>query len=210
MFTSLPPTAELVQFLVAYMIVMMTPGPVALTTASIAALHGFSSAMPLVMGIAMGRVTLVGLLALAASQLSSGVPLPIMQVAGSAVLLWMALRIARMPLPLDCPVHERPQFHTGLFTAGFVVSFTSPIAASFFAAAFMGVLLPLSGLSDVLAVAVAVGAVDASWFFLVALVISRPVARAAVLRCHLLIRRTAAVLLAFLAFSSAAGVFVAG
>jgi cysteine/O-acetylserine efflux protein len=195
------------QFLAAYMVVAITPGPVALATGSLASLHGFAKTIPLVAGISAGTALLVAIIALGAVHLGASLSLPIVKIAGATVLGWMALRIARTALPATPPSQEPRRLQVGLFAEGFLVSFLSPEAASFFAVAFVGLMLPIRDFGEALTVAVITAILDAGWYGLVALALSRHAIRAVVTRRHRAISTVAAAVLGLIALSSALSAF---
>ncbi|MER8381002.1 LysE family transporter [Mesorhizobium sp. M1399] len=141
MSNSLLPSTAMLQFLAAYTVIMITPGPIGLATGSLASLHGFGRTVPLVAGIGAGTAVLAVLVALGAVHLSGSLSVPAVKIAGAAVLGWMALRIARTAPPAVGDEPQRRQ--AGLFAGGFLISILSPETATFFAVTFMGLMLPI-------------------------------------------------------------------
>ncbi|MER9232027.1 LysE family transporter [Mesorhizobium sp. M0622] len=195
--------SERIHFEAAYMVIMITPGPIGLATGSLASLHGFGRTIPLVAGIGAGTAVLAALVAFGAVHLSGSLSVPAVKIAGAAVLGWVALRIARTAPPT---AGEEPR-QAGLFAGGFLISILSPETATFFAVAFMGLMLPLRNSGEMLTVAVIVAIIDIGWYGLLAVALSRPLVRAAAMRHHRLICRAAGVVLAMLALVSAASAF---
>ncbi|WP_143747771.1 LysE family translocator [Mesorhizobium temperatum] len=98
--------AGMPQFLAAYAVVLVTPGPITFATGSLATLSGLPRAMPFVIGIGTGAASLTAFLGLMADNVSTTVPLPILHLAGTALLIWIAVRIIRIPLPAGEPVKK--------------------------------------------------------------------------------------------------------
>ncbi|MER8424471.1 LysE family transporter [Mesorhizobium sp. M0435] len=208
MSNSLLPSTAMLQFLAAYTVIMITPGPIGLATGSLASLHGFGRTIPLVAGIGAGTAVLAVLVAFGAVHLSGSLSVPAVKIAGAAVLGWMALRIARTAPPAAGDEPQRRQ--AGLFAGGFLISILSPETATFFAVAFMGLMLPIRNSNEMLMVAAIVAIIDIGWYGFLAVALSRPVVRAAAMRHHRVICRAAGVVLAMLALVSAASAFPLG
>lgn len=195
----------MLQFLAAYTVITITPGPIGLATGSLASLHGFSRTIPLLAGIGAGTAVLAVLVAFGAVHLAESLSMPTVKIAGAIVLGWMALRIARTAPPATGEAPRKRQ--AGLFAGGFLISFLSPEAATFFAVAFMGLMLPIQNSSEVLMVAAVVAIFDTGWYGFLAIVLSHPVVRAAAMRRHRAICRAAGAVLAILALISALSAF---
>lgn len=206
MSSSLILSTAMLQFLAAYTVIMITPGPVGLATGSLASLHGFGRTIPLVAGIGAGTAVLAVLVAFGAVHLSGSLSVPAVKIAGAAVLGWMALRIARTAPPA---IGEAPR-QAGLFAGGFLISILSPETATFFAVAFMGLMLPIRTSNEMLMVAAIVAIIDIGWYGFLAVALSRPLVRAAAVRHHRVICRAAGIVLAMLALVSAASAFPLG
>ncbi|RWM23947.1 MAG: threonine transporter [Mesorhizobium sp.] len=205
MSSSLLLSTAMLQFLAAYTVITITPGPIWLATGSLASLHGFGKTIPLLAGVGAGTAALAVLVALGAVHVAESLSMPAVKIAGATVLGWMALRIARTAPPaVGEAAHKR---QTGLFAGGFLVSFLSPEAATFFAVAFIGLMLPIQNSSEVLMVAAVVAIFDIVWYGVLAIVLSRPVVRAAAMRRHRAICRVAGAVLAILALVSALSAF---
>ncbi|MER8634662.1 LysE family transporter [Mesorhizobium sp. M0968] len=206
MSSSLILSTAMLQFLAAYTVIMITPGPIGLATGSLASLHGFGRTIPLVAGIGAGTAVLAVLVAFGAVHLSGSLSVPAVKIAGAAVLGWMALRIARTAPPA---IGEAPR-QAGLFAGGFLISILSPETATFFAVAFMGLMLPIRTSNEMLMVAAIVAIIDIGWYGFLAVALSRPLVRAAAVRHHRAICRAAGIVLAMLALVSAASAFPLG
>jgi threonine/homoserine/homoserine lactone efflux protein len=84
--------------LIAFSLVMsFTPGPNNVLVTASGASFGFRRSVPLVLGITLGFALMVALVGLGASRLFQTFPAlhPVLKVAGSLYLLWLAWRIAR-------------------------------------------------------------------------------------------------------------------
>ncbi|MER9339705.1 LysE family transporter [Mesorhizobium sp. M0601] len=206
MSSSLILSTAMLQFLAAYTVIMITPGPIGLATGSLASLHGFGRTIPLVAGIGAGTAVLAVLVAFGAVHLSGSLSVPAVKIAGAAVLGWMALCIARTAPPA---IGEAPR-QAGLFAGGFLISILSPETATFFAVAFMGLMLPIRTSNEMLMVAAIVAIIDIGWYGFLAVALSRPLVRAAAVRHHRVICRAAGIVLAMLALVSAASAFPLG
>ncbi|WP_244441111.1 LysE family transporter [Mesorhizobium sp. STM 4661] len=185
--------------------ITITPGPIGLATGSLASLHGFGRTIPLLAGIGVGTAVLATLVAFGTIHLAQSLSMPAVKIAGATVLGGMALRIARTAPPATGEAPHKRQ--TELFAGGFLISFLSPEAATFFAVAFLGLMLPIQNSSEVLMVAAVVAIFDIGWYGFLAIVLSRPVVRAAAMRRHRAISRAAGAVLAILALVWALSAF---
>jgi threonine/homoserine/homoserine lactone efflux protein len=178
---ALIPSAAMLQLLALYAIVVLTPGPIALFTGNLAALHGFARTVPFVFGLGAGAAALAMLLGLAAGLLSSLLPNGMLQLAGAAVLLWLAVVVLRMgessPAAIEAEVSG-----AGLLAAGMLTALTSPLTGFFLAALFAGWGTSPPGSETVILIAAAVGGTNLAWYAALALFLSRPAARLAILR----------------------------
>ncbi|WP_292442683.1 hypothetical protein [Mesorhizobium sp.] len=102
------------------------------------------------------------------------------------------MRIARIMPPA---ISEKPRTRRpGLFAGGFLISFLSPEAATFFAVTLMGLMLPILDSGEALMVAVEVAIFDIGWYRPVAVLLSRPAVRAVAMRRHGVIEAVLAIL----------------
>lgn len=200
-------TTSMLQFLVAYVVVLMTPGPISFATGSLASLHGFGRTAPLLAGIGMGTAILAALMAVSAMHLAGWLSIPVVKIVGAAVLGAIALRIARTAPPSDAIVKAPSKLEASLFMAGLFLSLLAPQTASFFAISFMGLTLPIRDFVEAVSVAVIAGMLGVGWYGLLALAVSRPSVRQAVRRSHRIICWAAAAALALMALSSALSAF---
>ncbi|GLQ55093.1 LysE family transporter [Devosia nitrariae] len=196
-------STSMLQFLVAYMVVLMTPGPISFATGSVAFLNGFGRTAPLLAGVGMGTAILAALMAIGAMNLAGWLPIPLVKIVGAAALGAIALRIARTAPPADAIVEEPDKLQAGLFMAGLLLSLLAPQTASFFAISFMGLTLPIRDLVEALSVAVISGMLSVGWYGLLALALSRSSVRQAARRSHRAVCWVAAALLALMALFSA-------
>lgn len=197
----------MLQFLAAYMVIVITPGPIALATGSLASLHGFGRTAPLLLGVGIGTAILAILMALGAVHLTGSLSIPLVKIVGAAALGIIALQIARTAPPVDTVVEGPRKLQAGLFMGGFLLSLLAPQTASFFAVSFMGLVLPIRDLGEALSVAAISGILSAGWYGLFALAFSHPSVREVVKRSHRGICRAAAALLALKALASALSAF---
>lgn len=197
-------SAAMFQFVAAYTLIVVVPGPIALTTGGIAAFHGFKRTIPLLVGIGVGTAALTAAVARGAVHLASALSLPATQAAGAMVLIWLAWRLLRSApsVATDAPVSS-PRLQMELFAQGAAVAFLSPQTASLFAVAFIGLFLKIQDYSDVVAVAAVTTSMNVAWYTLLAVLFSQSTVRTAALRYHRLICRVAAAGLALMALLSA-------
>ncbi|WP_309083231.1 LysE family transporter [Chelativorans sp.] len=192
------------------MIVVVTPGHIALTTGSLASVQGFGRTIPLIAGIATGTAVLAAFVAIGAVHFAEVFSSSAAKVAGAAVLLWLAWRLATAAPPASEDVVQPRKLQAGLFAGGFLISFLAPQSASFFAVAFTGMMLPIREIDEALTVAVIAAVFGAGWYALVAAALSHPAARALAMRRYKPICRTASSLLAIMAVLSVLSAFPSG
>lgn len=169
-------------------------------TGGLASLQGFGKTLPLLAGIGIGRAALTALMAFGAVHLAATLSLPAARICGAAVLCAMAWRIAcATPTTGDSP----KRFGGDLFVEGVLIGFLSPQTAAFFAVALIGLMLEAPALRDGLSVVAIAAIITVGWHAVVAALFSRPIVRAAALRHHRAICRTAATMLCFMALYSA-------
>jgi threonine/homoserine/homoserine lactone efflux protein len=186
------------QVLAGYALVAMTPGPNVLLVANTAAVHGARAALPRCAANALA----VGLIAIMA-QLASGVlprsgpALDGVALASGALLLFVALRIARCQ-PAAQPT--RRSLRAGVL-ASFQAAAVNPVTVAYFAAAFSG---PLAGCGAGAGWVVAAGAAALSLGVCLAwaLLLGRPGVQRAVVTRQAQFRLGCAALLAAAAAST--------
>lgn len=193
-------SAAMLQFMAAYILIVVVPGPVALTTGGYAALHGFRRTIPLLAGIAMGTATLMGAIAWGAIHLASGLSLPAVQAVVPLVLIWLAWRLLRSARAeaagADMPP---PRLWLELFAQGAAVAFLAPQSASLFTIAFLGVFRDHDRIAALVAVTTSM---SIAWYTLVALLFSLSSLRWAALQYRRVICRAAAAGLLLMALVS--------
>ncbi|MDZ5697993.1 LysE family transporter [Chelativorans sp. M5D2P16] len=194
-------STAMLQFLAGYMVIVITPGPIALTTGSLASLYGFARMIPLLAGIGVGTAVLATLMAFGAVRLAASLPPPTVEIASAAVLGGMAWRIACMAPPAAAEPPRKLQ--ASLFVGGVLIGFLSPQTASFLAVVFAGMMLPIQNTGDAFLVVAVTTLLGVGWYGFVAAALSRPAVRAAALRRHRAICRGAGFTLALLALASA-------
>jgi threonine/homoserine/homoserine lactone efflux protein len=196
-------SAAMLQFVAAYTMIVVVPGPIALTTGGIAAFHGFKRTIPLLVGIGVGTATLTAAVAWGAAHLASALSLPAAQAAGAVVLIWLAWRLLRSaPSVATDAAGSSPRLQMELFAQGAAVAFLSPQTASLFAVAFMGLFLKIHGSSDVVVVAAVTTSMSVVWYTLIAILFSQSAVRLAAIRYHRIICRAAAAGLTLMALLS--------
>lgn len=194
-------STSMLQFIAAYVVVVMAPGPTTFATGGLASLQGFGKTFPLLAGIGVGRATLTALMAFGAVHLAATLSLPAARICGAAVLCAMAWRMVRAAPPTTGDSPRR--FGGDLFVEGVLIGFLSPQTAVFFAVALIGLMLEAPELTGGLSVVAIATLITVGWHALVAALFSRSIVRDAALRHHRAISRTAATMLCSMAFYSA-------
>lgn len=195
-----PLWAAMLQFMAAYILIVVVPGPIALTTGGHAALHGFRRTVPLLVGIAFGTAALMGAIAWGAVHLASALSLPAMKAAVPLVLVWLAwrmLRSARAEACLAAP--PPPRLRIELFAQGAAIAFLAPQSASLFTITFLGSFRDHGGIAALMA---ATTGVSLAWYALVAALFSKSSMRWAAVQYRRLICRIAAAGLSLLALGA--------
>ena len=193
----------LADFLLAYMLVLATPGPNMLLVGGAAALHGVAGAFPLCLGAALGAGALSAALLLAASAVPDGGSLEWGGgLLGAALLLWVAVTVARQRPPPSGEARRIGGRGTATFAAGFCTAATNPLTAAFFGAQFLGTLAGGAGSALAPGAVIAVALAFMTGF---AVLLARPACRRAALEWQRSIRLAASVALALMALSMAAG-----
>lgn len=187
-------------FAATYALIIVVPGPIALTTGGVAAFHGFERTVPLLVGIGVGTAALTAAAAWGAVHLASALSVPATQAIGAAVLVWLAWRLLRFtPSEVTNATVSSSGLQMALFAQGAIIAFLAPQSAMLFAVAFMGLFLTIREADDVVAVAALTTLMSVTWYTLIAMLFSHPVVRSAAARFHCVIRRAAAAGLALMA-----------
>src|SRR3712207_2499490 len=88
----------LADFLLAYLLVLATPGPNMLLVGAVAALRGVTGALPLCLGVSLGAGALCGAVLLLLWLAPDGAGLDRAgRLLGAALLLWVAVSVALRP-----------------------------------------------------------------------------------------------------------------
>lgn len=193
------------EFLLGYLLVLATPGPNLLVIAGVAALRGWRGALPLCLGVSLGAGALNALVAatlgaLAGAGAGAAGWMAAGHLLGAALLLWVAVSVARSRPP-DPGLVQRRAAHGAEFGAGFCTALTNPLTAAYFAAQFLGPLASAGGLRLVVPLSVASTAL--AFFLGVAGLLSHPACRGAALAWHRPIRLAASIMLVLMATSLA-------
>jgi threonine/homoserine/homoserine lactone efflux protein len=181
-------------FFSAYVVLLITPAPVDLAVASLAAIRGFGRTLPMILGIAAGTATLAAIALLAGDSLSSVLPARAMDVIAGAAMLALAVHIA-LRNPFDLPARPVEMRNKGLVASGFVIAVLDPVVAAYFLAGFSGALRPLAGSLTGWSIVVAFGLIDLIWFTIIASLMSRSQIREVALNWHVCLRMTSALAL---------------
>jgi threonine/homoserine/homoserine lactone efflux protein len=190
---------SLADFLLAYLVILITPGPNALMIGSVAALRGMRGALPICLGAALGAGTLSATL-YAVTEVADHTWRTGGQILASGLLLWVAVSVARLRPPDASQARPRRFQGVSAFGAGFCTAATNPLTAAFFAAQFIGPLAPLKG--GLVVIPVLVVMVALSHFCCVAALLARPTFQRIALTWHRPIRLSAALILTLMAAGS--------
>ena len=192
---------SMLQFIAAYVVMVIIPGPVTFATGGLAVVHGFGRTLPLLAGIGIGRAALTALMAFGAVHLAAILSLPAARICGAAVLCAMAWRMARATPPgMD---DSTTKLEEGLFVEGVLIGFLSPQTAGFYAVALVGLMSKVPEFVDGLALVVIATIITVGWHAVVTALFSHPIPRNAAFKHYRAICRTAATMLCSMAFYSA-------
>jgi len=194
-------STSMLQFVAAYVVVVMVPGPVTFATGGLAVLQGFGKTLPLLAGIGVGRAALTALMAFGAVHLAAALSLPAGRICGAAVLCAMTWRMVRAAPPTTGDSSGR--FGGGLFVEGVLIGFLSPQTAALYAVALVGLMLEAPELGNGLSAVAIATILTVGWHAALAALLSQPVVRGIALRHHRAICRTAATALCLMALYSA-------
>lgn len=195
-----PASAAMLQFMAAYILIVVVPGPIALTTGGHAALHGFRRTMPLLAGIASGTAALMGAIAWGAVHFAPGLSLSAMRAAVPAVLIWLAWRLLRSAGTEVADAAAPPsRLRLDLFAQGAAIAFLAPQSATLFTIAFLGLFRDHDGIAALMAVTISM---SIAWYSLIAVLFSQSSMRSAALQHRRAICRVAAAGLSLMALSS--------
>src|SRR5438105_2811227 len=132
----LPSAPLLVAFLIASVVLAVTPGPAVLYIVTRTLAQGRRAGLASVAGVALGNLgnaagAAIGLAALFAI---SSLAFTVVKYAGAAYLVWLGLRALRAPEPPEGRVAATNVSARRIFRDGFVVALLNPKTAIFFAA----------------------------------------------------------------------------
>ncbi|MGF7162245.1 threonine/homoserine/homoserine lactone efflux protein [Rhodoligotrophos appendicifer] len=188
----------------AYLLYVLTPGPIMLAIGCMSSMRGFRAAMPMVFGICLGTFCLALLVAMVTAHAATMLSPTTLYVVASLALLWAAYRIARSsPVEVDSG-RDLVLPAVSLVSAGLLIAVSDPMTAAFMAATFTGPHLEQRSSMEGMAILAMMFALPKlGWHVIVALTFSRPLARAVALRRQLVIRLAASTLLVAAAASCA-------
>ena len=184
----MPPADAVLAFLTGYAGLLTAPAATILAVGGLAAVRGTAGAWPLCIGLALGA----GMLAMGTAMMAAlghapdpdGV-LRTGRILGALMLVPMALSVLQGSPAAEAEDSRRPagyRFERAMaLGAGFVLALSNPAAAAFLAAQFRG---PLSGAVNGLGpviVGYAIAFVALGFFMLIALLLSRPRTRRALM-----------------------------
>ncbi len=118
------------QLVLAYFAILMVPGSIMITTASLAAENGVGKATPFVIGASAGAGGTVMMVGAAMTNAISAFPLATIQQLGSLALLLMALALVRAPTtPMGSKASKASV--VALLAAGVAAAISSPMTPIF-------------------------------------------------------------------------------
>lgn len=122
-------------YLVACIIIAITPGPGAVASMSTGVRHGYWPALALILGLQTALVLQVAIVALGLGALlvASEAAFEVIKFIGAAYLVWLGIQKWRSS-PAGIDAMPLPQSQHGLYLQGLLVNFTNPKAIIFIAA----------------------------------------------------------------------------
>lgn len=193
----------LLQFVLAYSLVLVVPGSIMLTAGSIAAFEGLGRAANFIVGVAAGAGAVTACAGLAAEVFLRAVPALVVQAAGASVLLLAAAMMLRAPAAAARPLGRATSL--ALAGTGIVAALTSPLTAVFTTTMFSGPLAGSRAPVGVLLAAVLVALANLCWYGLLAAFVSRPAVRFVLMKRQGATRAGSAAVLVILAILTLAG-----
>ncbi|AXV17710.1 hypothetical protein CYG48_18005 (plasmid) [Neorhizobium sp. SOG26] len=190
------------QLLLAYFAVLMVPGSIMITTASLAAESGVAKATPFVVGASAGAGATVVLIGAITTNAISAIPLATLQQLGSLALLMMAFVLLRAPMGQAGSKSSRVSM-VALLAAGVATAISSPMTP-IFALNLLTSEAASRQAPAVTGLALTITAMNLLWYSLVATALAMPRPRAFATRHLGLFRRAAAGLLCTISFSNLA------
>lgn len=122
-------------FLLASILIAITPGPGAAISMSLGMRHGYRSALVAILGLQTALVIHLAIVAIGLGALlaASETAFFLVKLAGAAYLIWLGVqKWHSSPVPIDQGL--RPQAKRGLFLQGLLVNLTNPKAIIFIGA----------------------------------------------------------------------------
>ncbi|HVY66323.1 MAG TPA: LysE family translocator [Gammaproteobacteria bacterium] len=132
-----PPWPSFAAFLVASLVLAVTPGPGVFYIVSRSAVHGWRQGLVSVTGVALGNLgnAFAASLGLAAVFAVSALAFSVVKYAGAAYLVYLGVRMLRSRAPAAREIAEPVPFASArVFRDGFIVALLNPKTALFFAA----------------------------------------------------------------------------
>jgi threonine/homoserine/homoserine lactone efflux protein len=132
----LPPWPLYAGFMVASLVLAVTPGPAVLYIVTRSLVQGRRSGLASVAGVALGNLgnAVAAAIGLAAILAVSSVAFTSVKIAGALYLVWLGVQALRAPRAIDPAVTPRAASPRKIFRDGFLVALLNPKTAIFFAA----------------------------------------------------------------------------
>jgi len=124
-------------FLLAAILIAVTPGPGAVISMSTGIRHGYRAALTVILGLQVALVAHVAIVTLGLGALlaASETAFAVFRLIGAAYLIWLGIQKWRAPVvPADAAAS--PVLRAGLFLQGLLVNLTNPKAIIFVGALF--------------------------------------------------------------------------
>ncbi len=194
----------LMQFVLAYSLVLVVPGSIMLTAGSLAAFEGLGRAANFIVGVAAGAGAVTACAGLAAEVFLRAVPALVVQTAGASVLLLAAAMMLRAPAAAGARPLGRAT-SLALAGTGIVAALTSPLTAVITTTMFSGPLASSRAPVGVLLAALLVALANLCWYGPLAAFVSRPAVRFVLMKRQGATRAGSAAVLVILAVLTLAG-----
>jgi len=122
-------------FLLAAILIAVTPGPGAVLSMSVGVRHGYWSAFTAILGLQAAILVHLAIVAVGFGALlaASETAFSVVKFVGAAYLIWLGIQKWRAP-PLPVDADQLPIRRTGLFLQGMLVNLTNPKAIIFIGA----------------------------------------------------------------------------
>jgi len=122
-------------FLLAAILIAVTPGPGAVLSMSTSMRHGYWSALVAILGLQLAILVHLVIVAVGFGALlaASGTGFAVVKFIGAAYLVWLGVQKWRAP-PLPVDAEQVPARRSGLFLHGLLVNLTNPKAIIFIGA----------------------------------------------------------------------------